>query len=548
MNGEDLEPVGAHVETHAGLSKEELARALAAAERRADDLARILKIRSAEDEARLLTQFSVDYAEDLILWISSDADIAYANETSCRTLGYSRERLLNMKLFDIDRTVTSESWPRAWKRVQQRQSYTFETTLITDDGRTIPTEVSNYYLDYRDKQLCCSICRNITERKIAEAALRDAKEDADRANSAKSRFLAAASHDMRQPLQSLNLLHYALTEQVLNKESREIVSDLGQALNIMGNMLDCLLDVSQLETGAIEPSIKSVEIEQIFERLRLVFSPRAAKQSVELKIVSTSAVTHTDPDLLSQMLENVVSNAIDHSKGNKIVLGCRRRDDHLRIEVWDNGVGIPQKQIKSIFEEYYQLDNPARDRNRGLGLGLSIVERMGRLLGHGVDVESVMGQHTMFGVNVPMATPSVQTRTASVGSPRQPMDFKGLSAALIEDDAIVRNASKRLLERWGFEVVAGVNMGDVHTALESRCLEPSIIIADYRLGGGIDGVKAIQDLLAALGKRIPSIIVTGDTSPTMRQRLSAGDSPVLFKPIDPQELRKTISRLVEAQR
>jgi two-component system, chemotaxis family, CheB/CheR fusion protein len=233
---------------------------------------------------------------------------------------------------------------------------------------------------------------DITERKHAAEALEAAKRQAEHANVGKSRFLAAASHDLRQPLQTISLLRELLAKKVKDETSLALVGRLDETVSTMSSMLDTLLDINQLEAGVVRREMIDFPINTVLEHLRTQFIFHAAAHGLGWRVVPNSLSVRSDPRLLEQMIRNLLSNAVKYTNEGKILLGCRRRGEKLRIEVWDTGSGIPEEELQAIFEEFHQLDNPARERSKGLGLGLAIVERLADLLGHAVDVRSRPGQ------------------------------------------------------------------------------------------------------------------------------------------------------------
>ena len=241
---------------------------------------------------------------------------------------------------------------------------------------------------------------DITERKQTADALEVAKHQAEQANIAKSRFLAAASHDLRQPLQTLTLLQGLLANNVEGEKAQKLVARLDKTLGTMSLMLNSLLDINQIEAGAVHAVKVSFPINELLVRLRDEFADHAEASGIALRVVPCSLSIHSDPRLLEQMLRNLLSNALKYTRHGGVLLGCRRHHGMLAIEIWDTGVGIPAEELNSIFEEYYQLDNDARERSRGLGLGLSIVQRLANLLGHRVRVRSRPSKGSVFAIEV----------------------------------------------------------------------------------------------------------------------------------------------------
>ncbi len=233
------------------------------------------------------------------------------------------------------------------------------------------------------------------------------RHQAELASIAKSRFLAAASHDLRQPLQTLALLQGLLATVVEGDKARNLVARLDETLGAMSGMLNTLLDINQIDAGIVHPEIVSFPVSDLLDRLKGEFTYHAQAQGLELRVVPSGVTINSDPRLLEQMIRNLLSNALKYTPHGKVLLGCRRHGGNLSIEVWDTGIGIPEEELQSIFEEYRQLDNAARERKRGLGLGLSIVQRLGNLLGHRLSVRSHPGKGSVFAIEVELQTAGV---------------------------------------------------------------------------------------------------------------------------------------------
>ena len=294
---------------------------------------------------------------------------------------------------------------------------------------------------------------DITSRRQAADALAAAKRDADRANLAKSRFLAAASHDLRQPLQTLVLLQGLLARTPEPEKQQQLVARLGQTLDAMSGMLDTLLDINQIEAGVVSVKVADFPVNDVLAGIAAEFGDHVEAKHLALRTVGSRSVIRSDPDLLAQMIRNLVSNAIKYTSHGKVLVGCRRRGAVLRIEVWDTGIGIPESDIRSIFDEYHQVDNAARERSRGLGLGLSIVRRLADLLGHRIEVHSRPGKGSAFAIEVPliaMQPASVAEHPSRVEKRRA--GGKGRRTAnilLVEDDVDLREILSSALAAEG---------------------------------------------------------------------------------------------------
>jgi two-component system, chemotaxis family, CheB/CheR fusion protein len=357
---------------------------------------------------------------------------------------------------------------------------------------------------------------DITERRHAADALEAAKRQAELANVAKSRFLAAASHDLRQPLQTLALLQGLLAKTVEGERVQNLVVRLDETLTAMSGMLNTLLDLNQIEAGTVRAEIVSFPINDLLDRLRDEFTYHAQAQGLALRVVSCGLSINSDPRLLEQMIRNLLSNALKYTKRGKVLLGCRRREEMLSIEIWDTGVGIPAEELQRIFEEYHQLDNGARERSRGLGLGLSIVQRLGDLLGHRVRVRSHPRKGSVFAVEV-MLRPSAT-------GPRRERHRHGIEDGIaegvrrsgvilvVEDDPDVCELLRFLLEDDGHRAATAPD-GIAALELVARgTVRPDLILADYNLPNGLNGLQLTAKLREKLHPEIPVIILTGDIS------------------------------------
>ena len=391
---------------------------------------------------------------------------------------------------------------------------------------------------------------DITARKHITRALEEAKRQAEHANAAKSRFLAAASHDLRQPLQTLALLQGLLAKIVDGERAQKLVAMLNQALAAMSGMLNTLLDINQIETGIVHAHATDFPINELLDRLRDEFTYHAQAQGLALRVVRCGMSVRSDPLLLEQMIRNLLSNAMKYTQHGKVLMGCRRRGGQLYVEIWDTGVGIPDSQLQSIFEEYHQVDNAARERSRGLGLGLSIVDRLGRLLNHRVSVRSKLGKGSVFAIEV--ALPATDTALASrrPGTETKPAARADQGRAgmvlIVEDDPEVRELLELTLKDAGHRATA---VPDGHAAVEivSRgALRPDLVLADYNLPNGMNGLEVTAKLREVVHHRLPSIILTGDISTATLRDIARQDCILLHKPVKMTELTQIIQTLLSS--
>ena len=372
-----------------------------------------------------------------------------------------------------------------------------------------------------------------------EVGLTQAKEEAEHASTAKTRFLAAASHDLRQPLQALNLFVYALEGKEKDEEKREIIHLIRNSLDSLKELLNTLLDISKLEAGVVQANMKDFAAGPMIDRIKSELTAVAWASDLELRTVSSSVTIHSDPSLLETTIRNLVDNAIKYTERGRVLVGCRRRGDRLRFEVWDTGPGIPKDQRELIFQDFYQIDNEARKRIHGLGLGLSIVKRMTALLGGNMGCDSWPGKGSVFWVDVPTASPChEQNRRDDSRLAIESLPTGDAHIVLVEDDEQVLLGLKSLLESRGYTTLAFQETGRNHItdtfAVKKRM--PDLIIADYRLEAKATGSEVINMIREILGRDIPAIIITGDTAPERLREAKRSGFPMLHKPVRPEEL------------
>ena len=389
---------------------------------------------------------------------------------------------------------------------------------------------------------------DITERHRVADELAVAKQKADEANAAKSRFLAAASHDLRQPLQTLALVQGLLAKHVEGEKAKRLVARLDDTLGAMSGMLNTMLDINDIDAGTVHAEIVDFPIAGLLDQLRDEFAYHAQARGLALRVVPCGLIVSSDPRLLEQMIRNLLSNALKYTRRGKILLGCRRHEDMLSIEVWDTGIGIPDNQLQAIFDEYRQLDNPARERSRGLGLGLSIVQRLATLLGHHVHVRSVPGRGSVFSVDIKLPTgasrPKLEQGALAYNEPGRESDRHIGSILVIEDDPDVRELLKVFLEDEGHEVVTAYDGVRARDLIAGGMMKPDLILADYNLPNGMNGAVVAAMIREALGRPVPAIILTGDISTGIASTVALQHCIQLNKPVKLKELTQTIQHLL----
>lgn len=381
--------------------------------------------------------------------------------------------------------------------------------------------------------------RDLAQR-VAEATaeLELRRADAERANLAKSRFLAAASHDLRQPLHALGLFADQLSRRSLTGEDGRLVARIVESSGALSELLDALLDISRLDAGAMTPKIAPVPLEPLLQRLRMDFDSQAEQHGLTLRIPASDVWVSADSTMLERILINLLANAIRYTPTGSVMLVVRRsRPGRVRIEVRDSGVGIHDDAQKLIFDEFVQLGNPERDRNKGLGLGLSIVQRMSQLMNFRYGVRSHPGRGSVFWLELPTTSALVTLRAESAEGERR---MAGRFVVVIEDDQLALESLCGQLRSWGCEVYAATSGKDLFSSLDLRGGVPDAILCDHRLQNGEQGADLVIQLHQHYNLRIPAVLVTGDSSLRMREGLAETGWPILSKPVRPARLRAVL--------
>jgi two-component system CheB/CheR fusion protein len=389
---------------------------------------------------------------------------------------------------------------------------------------------------------------DVTEQHRTADALVAAKRQAELASIAKSRFLSAASHDLRQPLQTLALLQGLLAKRVVGEKAEKLVAGIDEALGAMTGMLNTLLDINRIEVGAVSAEISDFPVSDLFDRLRDELTYHAQAAGLVLRVMPCALSIRSDPRLLEQVIRNLLSNALKYTLRGKVLVGCRRRQDTLRIEIWDTGIGIPESEMQAIFEEYHQLDNPARQRSHGLGLGLSIVKSLGGLLGHPVRVRSRHGKGSVFSIEVPVtpgdAASSLDHRPHRADHTFAQPSPRAASILIIEDDPEVREHLELVLTEEGYNLSTAIDGPAALELMARGTALPDLVLADYNLPGGMNGVQVALKLRQEFKRDIPFIVLTGDISTVTLRDIALHECAHLNKPVKLIELTQTIEKLL----
>lgn len=518
-----------------------------------DNLLVSAAIRSVQEDADIRQALRIngmrfrelfESATDIIHVVDKDGAFLYVNPAWHRALGYDAQAIENKRIFDVvhpqERGQAREFFTRVLGGVSLKS---VRRRLVTRDGRVRVFEGGATCQRHEGKTMSvCAILHDVTEREEVERELQRARDIAENAAATKSRFLAAASHDLRQPLQALGLYLSILRR----RQGDEIVAELGQkmetSIDVMASLLDALLDISRFEAGSIQPKPESFDLQPLLDRLVSSNREMAEHKGLTLVCERASCVVRTDRDLLERILGNLLGNAVRYTEHGGVTVRCRASDGTVVVEIKDTGIGIAQTDIDKIFDEFYQAENSTRDRKKGLGLGLSIVRYIARLLELPLNVQSAPGEGSVFSVSVPLGEDGQQR---AVGTSDSPQAFsQTLRVLLVEDDPDIRAATRELLVSLGCDVVVA---DSAESALETLDVgeAPDVVVTDYRLPGKT-GRALIGDLRSRCGDGLACVIVTGDTASPDLSEAPPARCTVLHKPVKAQRLIEAINRLTAA--
>jgi two-component system, sensor histidine kinase len=369
---------------------------------------------------------------------------------------------------------------------------------------------------------------------------------AEQANAAKSRFLAAASHDLRQPVHALSLFVAAMRPRSMDDEARSLLDHIDESVRSMGSLFGGLLDISRLDAGVVEVNKMPVAVQPLLERVCHDYKVQAQARGLQLVLHECVLSVTSDALLLERVLRNIIANAVAYTDRGRIVVGCRRGRDHLSIQVWDTGRGIPADEQEHVFQEFYQLGNPERDRTKGVGLGLAIVRRLTQLLDHPLTVKSELGKGSMFAITAPY-TSAAGTANVATGEFTLPFLAHGVGLILVIDDEVsIQIAMQSLLESWGYEAITAGSCDEMLERIATHRTAPRLIISDYRLRDNASGIDAIERLRSEYNDEIPGMLITGDTGADRLKEAQESGFLLLHKPVPNHRLRASIAHLIES--
>ena len=500
-------------------------------------------IRGSEMRARAF----LDATFDTALLLDRSCTIVELNEMAASRMGKPANELIGTNML--------ERFPPAFRDDRLKmiedvfssgQPDAFQLERSFDDGRWIETNRSPVFGADGEVQFVAVFTRDVTERIEAEHAIVDARDKAENASRAKSQFLAAVSHDLRQPLQSASLLVDMLAEEEPDARRREIFGKVQGSVDALSGLLNAVLEVSRLDAGVVKANVEPVPIHDLIGRV--VGEHRTAADENSLKLVARANPVWgcTDGNLLGSVLRILITNAIKFTAEGGVLVGCRRRGDDIRVEIWDTGIGIDRDQHERIFEEYYQVGNQARDRTQGLGLGLAVAERTAQLLGHDIEVRSEPGRGSVFSVTLP-AAPLPQAFGADNDATMDPCPSTG-TVVVIDDDPAILEVMEMILGDAGHTVICYQDFRKNGTGIDDlfeSCAEPPhAILCDYRLPYGLTGLDLIGQIRNKFGVPIPAALLTGELSGTTVRDAQDQDCTVLHKPIAARRLLSLTTALI----
>ncbi|MDC8456594.1 MULTISPECIES: NahK/ErcS family hybrid sensor histidine kinase/response regulator [Marinobacter] len=387
--------------------------------------------------------------------------------------------------------------------------------------------------------------QEISERAAVEARLRDAKMDAERANLSKTKFLAAVSHDLLQPLNAARLFTSSLLEHSFGPKAEGLVRSVSTSLDDVENLLGTLVDISKLDAGVIKPDIMAFDLRDLLNNIAREFRQMALAEGLTLDFVPSSAIVESDSQLLARILRNFLTNAIRYTGTGRILLGCRRHREHVLLQVWDTGPGIPEDKLTEIFQEFKRIRPAGSQPDKGLGLGLAIVDKISRMLGHEVTVSSIEGKGSVFSVKVPVGRLLPKQPTAD--DDRAVSNHGGLGGAriwVIDNDHAICQGMQTLLEGWDCQVVSAVSLGDLERQLDPAKSPVDLILADYHLDNDENGVDVVAEINGRRHCPAPVVMITANYTNELKQHIRELGHVLMNKPVKPLKLRSALNHLL----
>jgi signal transduction histidine kinase len=375
------------------------------------------------------------------------------------------------------------------------------------------------------------------------ARLREQMSLVARASEEKTRFLAAAAHDLRQPLHALGLFCAALDQRLRDIPEKPLVRSMMKSIEALENSFGAILDISRLDSGAVEPNVQVFPVRDVFRRLYMHYAGDAEIADISLRFRAAGRLVRSDPQLLERIVSNLIQNSLRYTRNGGVLVAARRRAGQVSIEVWDSGIGIAPDKIDLIFQEFYQIDNPERDRSKGLGMGLAIVRRLSDLLGHELEVRSTPGRGSVFRLLVPSVIEGAPDAAQLGADTLPPRIERSVTVLLIDDERAIREAMRELLTPLHVDVLAAATVEEACRMAKATSQPVDLILSDWRLRGEEDGIEAVRRVRRLTGATTPAVLITGETSPEIIKLAHASGLVVMHKPLQPKELLRLITPL-----
>ena len=550
-----------------------------------DDITRRKRIEEALRDGERRIRLITDAMPALISYVDADERYRFVNEPYSRWLGQPEQNIVGHRMSEV---LTPEFYGRRRSYIQRAlagETVTFEVEL-TPSGAPQPSYGLATLVPHvgEDRKILgfFTLLQDITERRQIEAAVKDAKEtlerrvdertaaltllneklqreiaerreieealqlaksDAEQANLGKTKFLAAASHDLLQPLNAARLFVSALSDLPQDVQNRGLIGNVDESLGAVEDLLDALLDISKLDAGAVSPEISDFDTNSLLAPLTTEYTVLASERGLEFRSIPSSCIVRTDAKLLRRIIQNFLSNAIRYTANGRVLLGCRRTAAGLRIEVWDSGIGIPSGKLDEIFEEFRQLHNAHSRKDRGIGLGLAIVKRIAKMLGTPISVRSLPGRGSVFSVTVPFGR-AVAAAPRSVARPAPEQRLSRSVVLVIDNEQSILTGMNALLSGWNCRVYSATSGDEALQVLPGLPSPPDIVIADYHLDDGVSGVTELQRISRACGRVLPGIIITANRTEEAQEIVRRHGYRLLNKPVKPAQLRSLMIQMI----
>ncbi|MDV7339394.1 ATP-binding protein [Terasakiella sp. A23] len=420
------------------------------------------------------------------------------------------------------------------------EAHRFEYKKWLDKPLYLTISATNIFYN-ADAAVLCTF-HDLTRETVYQQHLQEAKEKAELASIAKSQFLASASHDLRQPLHAMGLLLSVLEQYIEDGHGKKVLEHVTTSLEAMNELFSGILDISKLDADAVPVEMQTVRIPEIFKTLETDFTPMAENAGLDIRFVRSSCHVKSDPVQVERILRNLLSNALRYTSSGRVLVGCRRRGSEIEFCVHDTGVGIAEEDLKRIFEEFRQVENPERDRRKGLGLGLAICDRVATLLNTEIEVKSQKGVGSSFCFRLPMMETVKKVKEKSRGGDLSLI--QGRTILFIEDEVDVQTAIQYMIEAWGCEPIIASSLDEARKLLNQNMVCPDAIVADYRLRDEENGLDIIKAIRQDFKKRIPAIVVSGDTDPDLIKQMQIYGLQLLNKPILPDVMQQRLLEML----